>query len=98
MAVPTTWKSSFLSTTIGLMDIHVSLHTWATGHGLQRTAAEYFSATGARRELRFLRDGHPAEEAAWGARWLSSDLDHVGREIPRARVRPAVDRIVSAWA
>jgi hypothetical protein len=96
MAVPTTWKSSFLSTTIGLMDIHVSLHTWA--NGLQRTAAEYFSANGACRELRFLRDGHPAEEAAWRARWVSSDLDHVGREIARARVRPAVDRIVSAWA
>jgi hypothetical protein len=64
-----------------LIDVHVYLHEWATGHGLQRTAAEYISvATRARRELRFLRDGHPAEEAAWRARWVSPDLDDRQRE------------------
>jgi len=63
-----------------LIDVHVYLHHWATGHGLQRTAAEYISATRARRELRFLRDGHPVEEAAWRARWVSPDLDDRKRE------------------
>lgn len=72
-----------------LIDIHVSLHTWATGHGLQRTADEYISATRARRELRFLRDGHPAEEAAWRARWVSPDLDDRQRErITKAQDSP----------
>jgi hypothetical protein len=63
-----------------LIDLHVYLHHWATGHGLQRTAAEYISATRARRELRFLRNGHPVEEAAWRARWVSPDLDDRKRE------------------
>jgi hypothetical protein len=69
-----------------LIDVHVYLHHWATRRGLQRTAAEYISATRARRELRFLRDGHPVEEAAWRARWVSPDLDHRQRErITRAQ-------------
>jgi hypothetical protein len=42
-----------------LIDIHVHLYNWAIGHGLQRTEAEYISATRSRRQLRFLRDGHP---------------------------------------
>jgi hypothetical protein len=57
-----------------LVDIHVYLHHWATARGLQRTEAEYVSATRARRPLRFLRDGHPSEEAAWRIRWVSPDL------------------------
>ena len=72
-----------------LIDIHVYLHDWATAHGLQRTAAEYVSATRARRELRFLRDGHPVEEAAWRARWVSPDLDDRKRErITKAQDSP----------
>jgi hypothetical protein len=63
-----------------LIDIHVYLHHWATARGLQRTEAEYISATRGRRELRFLRDGHPVEEAAWRARWVSPDLPGHKRE------------------
>jgi hypothetical protein len=63
-----------------LIDVHVYLHHWATSRGLQRTAAEYISATRARRELRILRDGHPVEEAAWRVRWFSPDLDDRQRE------------------
>jgi hypothetical protein len=63
-----------------LIDIHVHLHNWATGHGLQRTEAQYVSATRSRRQLRFLRDGHPLEEAAWRMRWISPDLEDRKRE------------------
>jgi hypothetical protein len=63
-----------------LIDIHVHLYNWATGHGLQRTEAEYISATRSRRQLRFLRDGHPLEEAAWRMRWISPDLEDRKRE------------------
>lgn len=63
-----------------LIDIHVYLHHWATGHGLQRTEAEYISATRSRRQLRFLRDGHPLEEVAWRVRWISPDLEDRKRE------------------
>jgi hypothetical protein len=70
-----------------LIDIHVYLHHWAIEHGLQRTAAEYISATSAHRELRFLRDGHPVEEAAWRACWASPDLD----DRPRGRITKAQD-------
>ena len=34
-----------------LIDIHVYLHDWATGQGLERTEAEYLSATRSRRQL-----------------------------------------------
>ena len=63
-----------------LIDIHAYLHHWATGHGLQRTEAEYISATRSRRQLRFLRDGHPLEEVAWRVRWISPDLEDRIRE------------------
>jgi hypothetical protein len=77
-----------------LIDIHVHLHHWATGHGLQRTAAEYISATRARRELRFLRDGHPVEETAWRARWVSPDLDDRKRERITKAQDPLPDLLV----
>lgn len=57
-----------------LIDIHLYLHHWATARGLQQAEGEYVSATRARRQLRFLRDGHPLEETAWRARWVSPDL------------------------
>ncbi len=63
-----------------LIDIHVYLHNWATGHDLQRTEAEYVSATRARRGLRFLKDGDPLEEAAWRMRWTSADLEDQKRQ------------------
>jgi hypothetical protein len=50
------------------------LDGWATGHGLQRTEAEYISATRERRQLRFLAHGPPNDEAAWRTRWVSPDL------------------------
>jgi hypothetical protein len=72
-----------------LIDIHVHLYNWATGHGLQWTEAEYISATRSRRQLRFLRDGHPLEEAAWRMRWISPDLEHRKRErITKAQDAP----------
>lgn len=72
-----------------LIDIHVHLYNWATGHGLQRTEAEYISATRSRRQLRFLRDGHPLEEAAWRMRWISPDLEDRKRErITKAQDAP----------
>lgn len=63
-----------------LVDLLVHLDHWAEGHGLQRTEAEYVSATRARRQLRFLRDGDPAGEAGWRVRWISPDLDDRKRE------------------
>ena len=72
-----------------LIDIHVHLYNWATGHGLQRTEAEYISATRSRRQLRFLRDGHPLEESAWRMRWISPDLEDRKRErITKAQDAP----------
>lgn len=63
-----------------LVDIHVYLHHWAASQGLQRTEVEYVAATRARRPLRFLRDGHQVEEAAWRTRWVSPDLPERKRE------------------
>jgi hypothetical protein len=63
-----------------LIDIHVHLHNWAIGHGLERTEAEYVSASRTRRQLRFLHDGHPLEETAWRMRWISPGLDNRERE------------------
>jgi hypothetical protein len=63
-----------------LTDLHVYLQHWATGRGLQRTEAEYVSATRARRRLRFLAAGHPLDEAAWRARWIPPDLPDWKRE------------------
>jgi hypothetical protein len=72
-----------------LIDIHVHLRNWATGHGLQRTEAEYISATRSRRQLRFLRDGHPMEEAAWRMLWISPDLeDRKRKRITKAQDAP----------
>jgi len=72
-----------------LIDIQVHLHNWATRHGLQRTEAEYISATRSRRQLRFLRDGHPLEEAAWRMRWISPDLeDRKRKRITKAQDAP----------
>ena len=77
-----------------LVDIHVYLHNWATAHGLQRTEAEYLSATRIRRELRFLNDGHQLEEAAWRLRWVSPDLEDRNRERSTQPQTSAPDLII----
>jgi hypothetical protein len=56
------------------------LQEWAAGHRLQRAEAEYVSATRDRRQLRFLANGLPDEEAAWQARWVSPGLPELQRE------------------
>ena len=72
-----------------LVDIHVYLHHWAQSRGLQRTEAEYVSATRARRPLRFVRDTHPLEDATWRVRWVSPDLPERQRErITKAQNAP----------
>lgn len=63
-----------------LTELMVSLHRWAEEHDLQRTEAEYISATRNRRPLRFLTDGAAAEEVAWRTRWISRDLPAQKRE------------------
>jgi hypothetical protein len=63
-----------------LIDLLVCLEDWATGQRLQRTEAEYVSATRTRRELRFLAEGSPRAEAAWRVRWVSPDLNDRKRE------------------
>ena len=77
-----------------LIDIHVYLHNWATAHGLQRSEAEYLSATRARRELRFLKDGDSLEETAWRVRWLSRDPEDQKRERSAGTQNPAPDLVV----
>jgi hypothetical protein len=73
-----------------LIDLHVHLHHWATAHGLQRTEGMYTSATRTRRQLRFLADGHPLEEAAW--RCLA-DEDARLRRRERDRERRAAEDV-----
>jgi hypothetical protein len=77
-----------------LVDLLIHLDRWAAGHGLQRTEAEYVSATRARRQLRFLTGGDPAEEAAWRMRWISPDLDDRKRERITQRQDSAPDLLV----
>ncbi len=85
-----------------LVDILVCLHHWAEGHGLQRTEAEYISATRDRRQLRFLTNGDPLEEVAWRMRWISPDLPGKKRErITKAQDSPpdlVVIQPVRDWA
>ncbi len=72
-----------------LIDLLVYLHHWAEGHGLQRTEAEYVSATRAGRQLRFLTDGDPLEEVAWRTHWFSPELPDQKRErITKAQDTP----------
>jgi hypothetical protein len=58
----------------------VCLDNWARGRGLQRTEAEYVSATRNRRPLRFFTGAPEVVEEAWRTRWVSRDLPAQKRE------------------
>jgi hypothetical protein len=58
-----------------LIDLLAYLQEWASGRGLRRAEAEYVSAGRGQRQLHFLADGNPREEAAWRVRWMSAGLD-----------------------
>jgi len=63
-----------------ITELIVCLDSWAKERGLQRTEAEYISATRNRRPLRFFAGAPPVVEAAWRARWVSRDLPAQKRE------------------
>ena len=58
----------------------VCLDSWARERGLQRTEAEYVSATRSRRPLRFSTGAPAVVEATWRTRWVSPDLPARKRE------------------
>jgi hypothetical protein len=58
----------------------VCLDSWARERGLQRTEAEYVSATRSRRPLRFSAGAAAVVEATWRTRWVSPDLPARKRE------------------
>ncbi|HTQ92369.1 MAG TPA: DUF2293 domain-containing protein [Streptosporangiaceae bacterium] len=58
----------------------VCLDSWARERGLQRTEAEYVSATKSRRPLRFSTGAPAVVEATWRTRWVSPDLPARKRE------------------
>ena len=58
----------------------VCLDSWASERGLQRTEAEYVSATRSRRPLRFFTGAPAVVEATWRTRWVSRDLPARKRE------------------
>ena len=72
-----------------ITELIVCLDSWATERGLQRTEAEYISATRNRRPLRFFTGAPTVVEAAWRARWVSHDLSAQKRErITKAQDSP----------
>jgi len=72
-----------------ITELIVCLDSWATERGLQRTEAEYISATRNRRPLRFFTGAPAVVEAAWRARWVSRDLSAQKRErITKAQDSP----------
>jgi hypothetical protein len=67
----------------------VCLDSWARERGLERTEAEYVSATRNRRPLRFVTDAPDVVEAVWRTRWVSRDLPAQKRErITKAQDSP----------
>ena len=72
-----------------ITELIVCLDSWARERGLQRTEAEYVSATRNRRPLRFSTGAPAAVEAAWRTRWVSRDLPAQKRErITKAQDSP----------
>jgi hypothetical protein len=70
-------------------ELIVCLDSWARERGLERTEAEYISATPNRRPLRFFSGAPAAAEAAWRTRWVSRDLPAQKRErITKAQDSP----------
>ena len=67
----------------------VCLDSWARERGLERTEAEYVSATRNRRPLRFITGAPDVVEAVWRTRWVSRDLPAQKRErITKAQDSP----------
>jgi hypothetical protein len=56
-----------------ITELIVCLDSWAGERGLQRTEAEYVSATRSRRPLRFFAGAPEVLESAWRTRWVSRD-------------------------
>jgi hypothetical protein len=72
-----------------LTEVIVCLDSWARERGLERTEAEYISATPNRRRLRFFSGSPAVVEAAWRTRWVSRDLPAQKRErITKAQDSP----------
>ena len=72
-----------------ITELIVCLDSWARERGLERTEAEYLSATRNRRPLRFFAGAPEVLEAAWRTRWISRDLPAQKRErITRAHGSP----------
>jgi len=63
-----------------IAELIVCLDSWARERGLERTEAEYVSATRNRRPLRFFAGGPAVVEEAWRTRWVSRDLPAKKRE------------------
>jgi len=63
-----------------ITELIVCLDSWARERGLERTEAEYVSATRNRRPLRFFVGAPEVVEAAWRTRWVSRDLPAQKRE------------------
>jgi hypothetical protein len=72
-----------------ITELIVCLDSWARERGLERTEAEYISATPNRRPLRFSSGAPAVVEAAWRTRWVSRDLPAQKRErITKAQDSP----------
>jgi hypothetical protein len=72
-----------------ITDLVVCLDSWARERDLERTEAEYISATPNRRPLRFFSGAPAAVEAVWRTRWVSRDLPAQKRErITKAQDSP----------
>jgi hypothetical protein len=72
-----------------ITELIVCLDSWARERGLERTEAEYVSATRNRRPLRFFAGAPEVVEAAWRTRWVSRDLPAQKRErMTRAQDSP----------
>ena len=72
-----------------IAELIICLDGWARERGLERTEAEYVSATRNRRPLRFFSDGPAVLEAVWRTRWVSRDLPAQKRErITKAQDAP----------
>jgi hypothetical protein len=70
-----------------ITELIVRLDSWASERGLERTEAEYISATRNRRPLRFFTGAPAVVEAEWRTRWVSRDLPAQ----KRARITKAQD-------
>ena len=77
-----------------ITELIVCLDSWARERGLERTEAEYVSATRNRRPLRFSAGAPEVVEAAWRTRWVSRDLPARKRERTTKAQDSAPDLVV----